>query len=153
MAESLGLGVTAWSPFGGGLLSGKYRTSRTGRLSDGKKLVHTESSAQKTAIVDTVIEISDQLGSTPAQVATAWVIERSRRLATSGTPIIGPRSLAQPQDYLAALDLELTPAQYERLTAVSTIDLGIPHEANARSLPGLQGGFHGSFDGPLVPVA
>ena len=30
MAEALGLGVTLWSPLGGGLLTGKYRHSDAG---------------------------------------------------------------------------------------------------------------------------
>ncbi|MDX3582072.1 aldo/keto reductase [Streptomyces europaeiscabiei] len=34
MAESLGLGAALWSPLGGGLLTGKYRDSAEGRLSD-----------------------------------------------------------------------------------------------------------------------
>src|SRR3954470_12929837 len=32
MAEALGLAVTAWSPLGGGLLSGKYRRGEAGRV-------------------------------------------------------------------------------------------------------------------------
>ena len=34
MAESLGLGAALWSPLGGGLLTGKYRESDEGRLTD-----------------------------------------------------------------------------------------------------------------------
>ncbi|GAA3524896.1 aldo/keto reductase [Aeromicrobium panaciterrae] len=153
MAEALGLGVTMWSPLGGGLLTGKYRSSEQGRLSDLKMLVHTESTAQKSAVVDAVISIAKDVGRTPAQVATAWVNERSRRLATSSIPIIGPRNLAQLDDYLGALDLELTAEQFEHLTAISTTSLGVPHEANAASLNGVQGGLAAQVDGPIVPVA
>ncbi|KAA1398331.1 aldo/keto reductase [Aeromicrobium ginsengisoli] len=153
MAEALGLGVTLWSPLGGGLLTGKYRSSEEGRLSDLKMLVHTESTDQKTAVVDAVISIAEGVGRTPAQVATAWVNERSRRLATSSVPIIGPRNVAQLDDYLGALDLELTQEQFDDLTKVSAISLGVPHEANAVSLDGVQGGLAAQIDGPIVPVA
>lgn len=154
MAEALGLGVTLWSPLGGGLLTGKYRQpGAEGRLTEWKRLVHTESTDQKVAVVDTVIDIAQQLGVTPAQVATAWVNERSRRLATSATPIIGPRSVAQLDDYLGALDVVLEAEQYDRLDAVSAPGLGVPHEANRRSLNGLQGGLSASVDTPIVPVA
>lgn len=78
---------------------------------------------------------------------------RSRRLATPSVPIIGPRDLAQLDDYLAELTLDLTAEQYDRLAAVSAINLGIPHVANAKLLNGIQGGVAGSFDGPLVLVA
>ncbi|GAA2183849.1 aldo/keto reductase [Brooklawnia cerclae] len=153
MAEALGLGTTLWSPLGGGLLTGKYRSSRQGRLADWGRLVHSESTDQVTATLDTVLAIASEVGRTPAQVATAWVNERSRRSATSLIPIIGPRSLAQLDDYLGALELDLTEEQYDRLTQVSAIPLGIPHEANARALNGLQGGAAASFDQPVVPVA
>ncbi|WP_405136464.1 aldo/keto reductase [Nocardia sp. NBC_01388] len=153
MAEALGLGVTLWSPLGGGLLTGKYRESQQGRLTDLKTLVHTESTDQKSLVVDTVLAIARETGRTPAQVATAWVNERSHRLATSSIPIIGPRNVAQLDDYLGALDLELTTEQYERLTEVSAISLGIPHEANAASLNRVQGGLAGQMDGPAIPVA
>lgn len=152
MAEALGLGVALWSPLGGGLLTGKYRQSKAGRLSDWGRLVHTESDDQKTAIVDAVIDIAKQVDRTPAQVATAWVRGRTDRLATPGMPIIGPRHLAQLDDYLGALSLDLTDEQYDRLDDTSRIDLGVPHQANANSLDGLQGGLSESFDVPVIPV-
>ena len=34
MAEALGIGAALWSPLGGGLLTGKYRSSDAGRLSE-----------------------------------------------------------------------------------------------------------------------
>lgn len=153
MAEALGLGVTLWSPLGGGLLTGKYRQSSEGRLSDWGNLVHTEIDAQTTAVVDAVIETAGQVDRTPAQVATAWVRERARRLATPGVPIIGPRHVAQLDDYLGALTLDLSDEQYDRLDEVSQIALGVPHQANAKALDGLQGGQSAVFDAPIVPVA
>ena len=153
MAEALGLGVTLWSPLGGGLLTGKYRQSTEGRLSDWGNLVHTETDAQTTQVVDAVIETAEQVGRTPAQVATAWVRERARRLAAPAVPIIGPRRLSQLDDYLAALTLNLTDEQYDRLDEVSQVALGVPHQANAKALGGLQGGQAAAFDAPIVPVA
>lgn len=153
MAQALGLGVTLWSPLGGGLLTGKYRHSDDGRLTDLKTLVHTESNDQKRAVVDTVVAIAGQIGRTPAQVATAWVNERARRSATPSTPIIGPRNVAQLDDYLDALSLALTPEQYDLLTEVSAVALGIPHEANASSKNRLQGGQSGQIADPVPPVA
>jgi aryl-alcohol dehydrogenase-like predicted oxidoreductase len=43
MAEALGLGVALWSPLGGGLLTGKYRESDAGRLTDWIRLIHRRS--------------------------------------------------------------------------------------------------------------
>ncbi|MGW6143987.1 aldo/keto reductase [Streptomyces sp. NPDC055140] len=140
MAESLGLGAALWSPLGGGLLTGKYRRSTEGRLTDLGAVIHTESTDQKTAIIDAVLAIAEETGVTPAQVAVAWVRERAARSATSLVPIIGPRNLTQLDSYLGALDVQLTPQQFARLTDVSAVPLGAPHEAIAASLSGIQGG-------------
>jgi aryl-alcohol dehydrogenase-like predicted oxidoreductase len=153
MAESLGLGAALWSPLGGGLLTGKYRRGAEGRLSDLKTLIHTESSDQKTAVVDTVLAVAEETGATPAQVSVAWLRERGARAATSFVPIIGPRSLAQLEDYLGALDVTLTPEQYARLSEVSAVPLGVPHEATARVLDRVRGGDASLVAEPPRPVA
>ncbi|UUN26592.1 aldo/keto reductase [Streptomyces sp. FIT100] len=153
MAESLGLGAALWSPLGGGLLTGKYRTSTEGRLSNLKTLVHTEATAQKTAVVDAVLAVAEETGATPAQTSVAWINERARRAATSFVPIIGPRDLAQLDSYLGALDVELSPEQYERLSEVSAVPLGVPHEATAGVRDQVRGGDAALVDAPTPPVA
>ena len=151
MAEAMGLGVTLWSPLGGGLLTGKYRDSSAGRLTDLKSMVHTESTSQKTAVVDTVLGIAKELGRPPAQVATAWINAKAKRSTTSAIPIIGPRNVAQLDDYLAALDLELTEEQFDLLSEVSAVRLGVPHEANEASLPGIHAGQPSLRPGAGIP--
>lgn len=152
MAEATGLGVAWWSPLGGGLLTGKYRHDGYGRASELGMLVHRESSARTTSVLDAVIRIADDLGGTPAQVATAWLLERGRRLATSACPIVGPRTLAQLDDYLAALDLPVGPEQFAELDRLSAPELGSPHDGNRLSQGALRGGLGAQLDEPLVPV-
>ncbi|MEU6198619.1 aldo/keto reductase [Streptomyces sp. NPDC047061] len=153
MAESLGLGAALWSPLGGGLLTGKYRRSIEGRLTDFKTLVHVESTEQKTAIVDSVLAIAEENGATPAQVSVAWLRERASRASTPFVPIIGPRNLAQLDDYLGALDVQLTPKQFARLSDISAIPLGVPHEATAGVRDAVQGGDASRIIQPRVPIA
>ncbi|MGX1671188.1 aldo/keto reductase [Streptomyces sp. NPDC055400] len=153
MAESLGLGAALWSPLGGGLLTGKYRRSTEGRLSDLGVVIHTENTDQKTAVVDTVLALSEETGVTPAQLSVAWVRERAARAATSLLPIIGPRNVTQLDSYLSALDVQLTPEQFTRLSEVSAVPLGVPHEGIAKSLGGIQGGDAGRVIAPATPVA
>ena len=140
MAESLGLGGALWSPLGGGLLTGKYRRGTAGRLTDLGAVIHTESTDQKTAVVDAVLAVAEETGVTPAQVSVAWVRERAARSATPLVPIIGPRSLTQLDSYLGALDVQLTPQQFARLSDVSAVPLGVPHEAIAAALGNIRGG-------------
>ncbi|MEA9894989.1 aldo/keto reductase, partial [Xanthomonas campestris pv. raphani] len=98
--KALGLGMVAWSPLGGGLLTGKYRKGEAGRKQGwGGNVFQQENSLQRTKIVDTVIEVADELGVSPGEVAIAWV-------NTKGAfPIIGPRTLDQLHGNLAALKL------------------------------------------------
>ncbi|MFD7378153.1 aldo/keto reductase [Streptomyces mirabilis] len=153
MAESLGLGAALWSPLGGGLLTGKYRRSTDGRLTDLKAVIHTESTEQKTAVVDTVLAIAEETGASPAQVSVAWLRERAAQASTSYIPIIGPRNITQLDDYLGALDVQLTPKQLTRLSDVSTVPLGVPHEATNGVRDTIQGGDTSHVTQPTVPTA
>jgi aryl-alcohol dehydrogenase-like predicted oxidoreductase len=136
MAEALGIGAALWSPLGGGLLTGKYRVGSDGRLSDWKRLIHTEDDTTKAATVDAVLAAAEQLGVPAAQVAVAWLLERARRSSTGVVPIIGPRTPEQLDSYVAALNVDLGADVYDRIDAVSRIDLGQPHNqlANDRAL-------------------
>ena len=112
---ALGLGITTWSPLGGGMLTGKYRQGEKGRAEGfGGRVFQAENSAQRTQILDTVQAISGELGVSAGQVAIAWA-------GTHGAvPIIGPRSQTQLRDNLGALTLELSAEQISRLDAVSS---------------------------------
>lgn len=113
-SRALGLGVVTWSPLGGGVLTGKYRKGETGRAEGfGGKVFQAEDTAQRTAIIDTVIAIADELQASPDQVAIAWAGSHG------AVPMIGPRSMAQLTSNLGALDVVLTDEQSRRLDAVS----------------------------------
>jgi aryl-alcohol dehydrogenase-like predicted oxidoreductase len=122
MGEALGLGMVAWSPLGGGMLTGKYRQGEKGRAEGfGGRVFQAEDTKQRTAILDAVIAVADELDVTPGEVAIAWVA------AKGALPIIGPRSVAQLQANLAAAKVALTPEQIERLDAVSALRPVFPH--------------------------
>lgn len=113
---ALGLGIVTWSPLGGGMLTGKYRQGEKGRAEGfGGRVFQPENSAQRTQILDTVLEIASELGVSASQLAIAWA-------GTHGSvPIIGPRSLSQLHDNLGALTVELSTEQLNRLDSVSTL--------------------------------
>jgi aryl-alcohol dehydrogenase-like predicted oxidoreductase len=122
MAAGFGLGTVGWSPLGGGLLTGKYRRGETGRAQGLGRVIHGETDARKTAVVDAVLAVAGESGATPGQVAIAWVLHRGI------LPIIGPRTPAQLADNLAAADLVLTAEQIARLDEASAVPLGFPHD-------------------------
>jgi aryl-alcohol dehydrogenase-like predicted oxidoreductase len=138
MAEAHGLGVVLYSPLAGGLLTGKYRQGETGRLS--ARGSDVEGTMQRTAVVDGVLAIADEIGTSAAQVSLAWLRRRAALAQTTLIPIVGPRSRSHLEEYLRSLDLELSEQHYQRLDEVSAVRLGTPHEDVAAALS------HG-FDG------
>jgi len=151
MADALGLGGAQWSPLAGGLPSGKYRESDAGRLTTFGNVIHTEDTARKTAVVDTLPKVADTLGAPPAQVAVAWLRKHNERWNTPAVTIIGPRTVDQLDGYLAALDLDLPDEHYALLDEVSRPDLGQPHEQIAANRDRHLGG--PGFRTPAITVA
>lgn len=132
MAEAYGLGVVSYSPLAGGLLTGKYRHGEQGRLTT--RGAGGETTTQRTAVLDAVLAIADELETTPAQVSLAWLRRRAADAQTSMTPIVGPRTPAHLKEYLSALEVELGEQHYQRLAEISAIQLGAPHEDVASAL-------------------
>lgn len=124
MAKALNIGVTAWSPLGGGVLTGKYNQPNPvdGRLSMTDQPFQIFDRDLK--IAETVLEIAREIEKSPAQVALNWL----RNRPNSVIPIIGARKLSQLQDNLACVDFNLTGEQLQRLDNISAISLGFPHE-------------------------
>ncbi|MCH8684416.1 aldo/keto reductase [Sphingosinicellaceae bacterium A1X5R2] len=123
-ARALGLGVVAFSPLGGGVLTGKYRSGKSQDRRDeawGGAGFQPENTAQRTAVIDTVIAVAEEAGVTPGEIAIAWVA------AKGSLPIIGPRTLAQFHDNLAAASVTLEADQIARLDAVSAIPAVYPY--------------------------
>src|SRR6266851_694399 len=148
--HALGLGVVAWSPLGGGMLTGKYRRGEKGRAEGfGGRVFQAENSAQRTAILDTLIAVAKDAGVTPGEIAIAWVA------AKGSLPIIGPRTLAQLEDNLAAAKVTLSPEQIARLDEVSAIPLVFPYRVlnDPETRQGFTGGKLEQFDAPVEIVA
>jgi aryl-alcohol dehydrogenase-like predicted oxidoreductase len=130
MAQALQLTVTAWSPLGGGLLTGRYGSDRQ-RPDDTRIAAFGESSLtdRNLAIADAVNAVAAQRGVSSAQVAIAWV--RAQQARSVIVPILGARRHEQLEDNLGALQLELTAEELASLEEVSHIQLGFPHDFDA----------------------
>ena len=139
MATTMGLGVICWSPLASGVLTGKYGRSdlQTGA---GPEPESGQSSRKQVAvgngflttrgldIAEVVKDIAAEIGATPSRVALAWTLLNP----AVASPIVGARTLAQLDDNLGALQVELDPGQQARLDEASAIELGFPHEALRR---------------------
>jgi aryl-alcohol dehydrogenase-like predicted oxidoreductase len=146
MAAAFGLGTVAWSPLGGGLLTGKYRKGESGRAQGLGAVIHHESDARKTATLDAVLAVAQEIGCPPSHVALAWV------LAQGVLPILGPRTPEQLADNLAGAQRVLSDAQLRRLDEASAIVLGFPHDVVQGSADNLAGGKLASTDRPPIAV-
>jgi aryl-alcohol dehydrogenase-like predicted oxidoreductase len=105
-----GLGVVPYSPIARGVLTGKYAPgqapaegSRVARAD--KRILETEFRQESLQVAQTLRLHCERKGVSLAHFATAWVLANRHVSAV----IAGPRTLAQWQDYAAALDVEITP--------------------------------------------
>ncbi len=149
MAQAHGLGVLLYSPLAGGLLTGKYRRGESGRLGAG---VPDTEGRERSAVLDTVLAVADEIGADAVGVSLAWLHRRSTLAQTSLIPIVGPRSVTHLDAYLRSLEIDLSDEHYCRLDEVSAPRLGTPHEVVENALLGGFDGDRTQFDGPLIPV-
>ena len=126
MARALGIGVLAWSPLGGGVLTGKYRRDLQNNASETKRLSEGSAglSERNLSIAAEVQRIAGEVGRSPSQVALNWIRQRNGTVI----PVVGARKVSQVRDNLACLDFELTEDQIRRLDEASRIELGFPHD-------------------------
>lgn len=121
MIEDQKLGLMVWSPLAAGFLSGKYdRNTEKGSSRRDKFEFPPVNRDKALDVIDVLKKIAGQRNVSAAQVALAWLL--AKPVVTS--LIIGAKRLDQLKDNLAAIDLELTPDEVERLNTIS--DTG-PH--------------------------
>lgn len=115
-AHRCNLAVCPWSPLAQGFLTGKYdrsqqvpESSKAGQSSRFQESYLTE---QSFAVHDVLDQVADEVSSTPAQVALAWLMHRDGVTA----PIIGARTVEQLKENLQATQIDLSTDQVRRLT-------------------------------------
>lgn len=118
-AQHFGVGILAFGTLAFGLLSGKYR--------EGEPLPEGSRGAAKNWPADSphfrrdwgravkLVALAEEFGLVPTQFAIAWAMAQPG--VTSA--IIGPRTLEQLADNLAAADLQLEPELLRRVDEIS----------------------------------
>jgi aryl-alcohol dehydrogenase-like predicted oxidoreductase len=120
MAKSLDLGIAAWSPLDGGILTGKYSIDD---VKAGARWAGQALPPRKHEIAKLVFEVSSEYGCTPTQAALAWLRQR-KCFSNAVIPIVGARNVAQLRDSLGCVDVNLGEEQLRRLDEGSAIDMG-----------------------------
>lgn len=125
LARDQHMAVVPWSPLRNGFLSGKY--TRTGPVVDSARTEFVGApSAADFAVIDVVVAVAAELGTSPAAVALAWLMAREGTVV----PLVGARRLTHLDDNLAATEVTLEPDQLARLDAVSAPALNYPASMN-----------------------
>jgi aryl-alcohol dehydrogenase-like predicted oxidoreductase len=121
LALDQGMALVPWSPLRNGFLSGKYR--RGAEVTDSARAAYVGGPDDaEYDVIEIVAAVAEELGTTPAAVALAWLRHRPGTVV----PILGARRVEHLADNLAALDVVLTPEQLRRLDEVSTPTLDYP---------------------------
>jgi 1-deoxyxylulose-5-phosphate synthase len=107
LCRAEGIGVIPWSPLARGFLAGNRARSGGGNTvrsqTDGYAAEMYYQDADF-AVADRVVEIAQQHGVTPAQIALAWLWHQPGITA----PIIGATKMPQLDEAVAALEIRLT---------------------------------------------
>jgi aryl-alcohol dehydrogenase-like predicted oxidoreductase len=123
MAAANGIGVTPYSPAGGGLLSGKYSAKGTsaaggapaGRIATNKMYENRYGDPWMHEVAAAFAAFCKARGFHPMSAAVAWV--GSHPAVTA--PIIGARSLEQLQASLDSVKVDMTPELRAEIAALS----------------------------------
>ena len=119
---ALGMGITAWSPLGMGLLSGKYRPGAEGAEGSGRLTMNAAGvdlglfNERNWRVVATLEGVAHEIGRSMAQVALNWAATQPG----IGSVIIGASNERQLDDNLAALDFAIPEELRLRLDEAST---------------------------------
>jgi aryl-alcohol dehydrogenase-like predicted oxidoreductase len=133
LAQQHGMALVPWGPLKGGFLSGKYR--RDGEVADSERAAFIGGPSDgEFDVIDAVATIADELETTSAAVALAWLLARPQTVV----PIIGARRLEHLHGNLAGLDVTLTSDQLRVLDEVSAPRLGYPADMNGQTRTMLQ---------------
>jgi aryl-alcohol dehydrogenase-like predicted oxidoreductase len=122
-AQTYGFALIPWSPIAGGILSGKYDRTTTPGEDTRVGNVYLKSQGLAKRYNDAALDVVDALrayvekrgGCTLAQFAMAWV----NSMPGITSPIIGPRTMAQFDDNIAAFDVKLTAEDFAAVDALS----------------------------------
>ncbi|MDX1933022.1 MAG: aldo/keto reductase [Capsulimonadales bacterium] len=107
MCRTYGIATIPWAPIAGGLLSGKYRPGQPppeGARYATRTAPFRRDNETALAAVGEYLTFCERRGVSPTRFAVAWCLNQPG--VTS--PIIGPRTMEQYEDYLRSLEIAVT---------------------------------------------
>lgn len=100
------IAVVPWAPLAQGVLTGRYTRDQLADTprSSGSDIQHWFLREQDFKIIDRLVEVAQEKGATPAQIALAWTLANEVII----TPIVGVSKMAHLEQAVEAIDIELT---------------------------------------------
>ena len=120
LARRYDLGVVTYSPLAAGLLSGRWQRDQSAQPEEsakGRRLQEFDknTAARAEAVVRVLVEIGQEYGKSPAQVALAWVLDHAEVTAS----VIELDGVEELEEALGGLELSLSQEQRLALDQVS----------------------------------
>jgi 1-deoxyxylulose-5-phosphate synthase len=109
-----GVGVIPWSPLARGFLAGNRTADRSGETARSKSDAFAHQMYYEEAdfhVLDRCVELANQRGVKPAQIALAWMLRKPGITA----PIVGASKMYQLEEAVAATEIVLDAEEIARL--------------------------------------
>ena len=116
--QELGIALVAYSPLGRGFIAGRFRSIDDLAPDDwrrGNPRFQGENFARNLALGEHIKALAEERDCTPAQLALAWLLNRHDKV----TPIPGTSSKQRLAENVAAVDIELSDEDLERIEEIS----------------------------------
>ena len=121
VADKFGLGIMTYSPLAVGLLTGQFRRGQTlppdSLWARRQERFDTYMTERADKAIGTLIDIANDHGATPAQIALAWLLDHDNIF-----PIVGPDQPEHVDDVFGALEIKLAPEQRQQLDDLTKPD-------------------------------
>ena len=118
-AQTYGVGIIPWGPLAGGLLTGKYRRGEPlpedSRYASAAPRQRERLNERVYDVIEGLEPIAESKEATLSQLALAWAMQQPGVTA----PIIGPRTMEQFDDNMAALRIRLSEDDLKAIDAVA----------------------------------
>ncbi|ARN78272.1 aldo/keto reductase [Nonlabens spongiae] len=143
-------GIMAWSPLGGGLLSGKYKPGiddqddvegRLKHITDNGGEVSSKDNERNWNIVKALHEVSEEINQPMASVALNWTANKNNVASV----IIGATKMSQIEGNMKALDFDIPAELMKKLDDASEREIKYPYtffqpEMQSRITPNVKTG-------------
>lgn len=119
--QELGIGFVAYSPLGRGFLTGQIKRFEDLAADDYRRVsprFQGENFQKNLELVGRIEEIAKEKGCLPAQLALAWVLAQGDSIV----PIPGTKRRKYLEENVAAVEVELTAEELQRIEAVAPKD-------------------------------